>query len=125
MNTQELLADRDFWRDEAKRCYKQLEEYEALLDEIREFLEKKSMIEIRLDNELLLYQDDLREALLETIDELVNDESMTLAKTYKTYRHYSDEDLIEEIQDLTDKRLTIIFNFPLDYRVDVKQHILD
>lgn len=41
MNVQELLADRDFWRDEAKRCYKQLEEYEAFLDEIREFLEKK------------------------------------------------------------------------------------
>ena len=41
MNVQELLTDRDFWRDEAKRCYKQLEEYEALLDEIREFLERK------------------------------------------------------------------------------------
>ncbi len=41
MNVQELLADRDFWRDEAKRCCKQLEEYEALLDEIREFLERK------------------------------------------------------------------------------------
>jgi hypothetical protein len=83
------------------------------------------VVEIRLDDELLLYQDDLREALLETIDELVNDESMTLAKTYKRYRNYSDEDLIEEIQDLTDKRLAIIFNFPFDYRVDVKQHILD
>ena len=83
------------------------------------------MVEIRLDQELLLYQDDLREALLETIDELVNDESMILAKIYKRYRNYSDEDLIEEIQGLTDKRLAIIFNFPLDYRVDVKQHILD
>ena len=41
MNVQELLANRDFWRDEAKRCYKQLAEYEALLDEIREFLERK------------------------------------------------------------------------------------
>ncbi len=41
MNVQELLADRDFWRDEAKRCYKQLEECEALLDEIKEFLERK------------------------------------------------------------------------------------
>ena len=41
MNVQELLADRDFWQDEAKRCYKQLEEYEALLDEIREFLKGK------------------------------------------------------------------------------------
>ena len=124
MNVQELLADRDFWRDEAKRCYKQLEEYEAILDKIEAFLEK-NMVEIRIDDELLLYQDDLREALLETIDELVNNESRTLAKTYKIYRHFSDEDLIEEIQELTDKRLTIIFNFPLDYRVDVKQHILD
>lgn len=41
MNVQELLADRDFWRDEAKRCYKQLEEYEALLDEIGEFWREK------------------------------------------------------------------------------------
>ncbi len=83
------------------------------------------MIEIRLDDELLLYQEDFREALLETINLLLIDESVTLAKTYKRYRNYSDEDLIEEIQDLTDKRLAIIFNFPLDYRVDVKQHILD
>lgn len=83
------------------------------------------MIEIRLDDELLLYQEDFREALLETINLLLIDESVTLAKTYKRYRNYSDEDLIEEIQNLTDKRLTIFFNFPLDYRVDVKQHILD
>ena len=84
------------------------------------------MIEIRLDDELLLYQDDLREALLETINELeTSNQTITLAKTYKQYRNYSDEDLIEEIQGLTDKRLTIIFNFPLDYRVEVKQHILD
>lgn len=83
------------------------------------------MIEIRLDDELLLYQYDFREALLETINLLLIDESVTLAKTYKRYRNYSDEDLVEEIQSLTDKRLTIIFNFPLDYRVDVKQHILD
>ena len=83
------------------------------------------MIEIRLDDELLLYQDDLREALLQTIDILTADETATLAKIYKKYRNWSDEDLIEEVQDLTDKHLTIIFNFPLDYRVDVKQHILD
>ena len=48
MNVQELLADRDFWRDEAKRCYKQLEEYEALLDEIREFLEGKLWLKLDL-----------------------------------------------------------------------------
>lgn len=58
-------------------------------------------------------------------DALAVDETATLAKIYKKYRNWSDEDLIEEIQDLTDKRLAIIFNFPLDYRVDVKQHILD
>ena len=83
------------------------------------------MIEIRLDDELVGYYDELREALLQTIDVLTADETATLAKIYKKYRNWSDEDLIEEIQDLTDKRLTIIFNFPLDYRVDVKQHILD
>lgn len=83
------------------------------------------MIEIRLDNELVGYDDELREALLQTIDILTVDETATLAKIYKKYRNWSDEDLIEEIQDLTDERLAIIFNFPLDYRVDVKQHILD
>lgn len=83
------------------------------------------MIEIRLDNELVGYYDELREALLQTIDILTVDETATLAKIYKKYRNWSDEDLIDEIQELTDKRLTIIFNFPLDYRVDVKQHILD
>lgn len=83
------------------------------------------MIEIRLDNELIGYHDELREALLQVIDSLAVDETATLAKIYKKYRNWSDEDLIEEIQDLTDKRLTIVLNFPLDYRVDVKQHILD
>lgn len=83
------------------------------------------MIEIRLDNELVGYYDELREALLQAIDNLAVDETATLAKIYKKYRNWSDEDLIEEIQELTDKRLIIIFNFPLDYRVDVKQHILD
>ena len=83
------------------------------------------MIEIRFDNELVGYYDELREALLQAIDNLIADESATLAKIYKKYRNWSDEDLVEEIQDLTDKSLAIIFNFPLDYRVDVKQHILD
>ena len=83
------------------------------------------MIEIRFDNELVGYYDELRETLLQAIDNLTADESATLAKIYKKYRNWSDEDLVEEIQDLTDKRLAIAFNFPLDYRVDVKQHILD
>ena len=83
------------------------------------------MIEIRFDNELVGYYDELREALLQAIDYLTADESVTLDKNYKKYRNWSDKDFIEEIQDLTDNRLAIIFKFPLDYRVDVKQHILD
>ena len=83
------------------------------------------MIEIRLDNELVGYYDELREALLQAISKLTSDGSATLDKNYKKYRNWSDKDFIEEIQDLTDKRLAIIFKFPLDYRVDVKQHILD
>ena len=83
------------------------------------------MIEIRLDNELVGYYDELREALLQAISELTADGSATLDKNYKKYRNWSDKDFIEEIQDLTDNRLAIIFKFPLDYRGDVKQHILD
>ena len=78
-----------------------------------------------MDNELVDYYDELREALLQAIYNLTADETATLSKIYKKYRNWSDKDFIEEIQDLTDKRLVIIFNFPLDYRVDVKQHILD
>ena len=83
------------------------------------------MIEIRFDNELVGYYDELREALLQAISKLTSDGSATLDKNYKKYRKWSDKDFIEEIQDLTDNRLAIIFKFPLDYRVDVKQHILD
>lgn len=54
------------------------------------------MIEIRLDNELVGYYDELREALLQTIDILTVDETATLAKIYKKYRNWSDEDLIEK-----------------------------
>lgn len=45
------------------------------------------MIEIRLDNELVGYYDELREALLQTIDILTVDETATLAKIYKKYRN--------------------------------------
>lgn len=41
------------------------------------------MIEIRLDNELVGYYDELREALLQAIDNLAVDETATLAQIYK------------------------------------------
>lgn len=83
------------------------------------------MFEIRLDEDLITCSSELRDALIETIDYILGREEPTLRELYQRYFSYTSEDLIEEIQDLTDKRLTIIFNFPLDYRVDVKQHILD
>ena len=83
------------------------------------------MFEIRLDEDLITCSSELRDALIETIDYILGREEPTLRKLYQRYFSYTSEDLIEEIQELTDKRLTIIFNFPLDYRVDVKQHILD
>lgn len=83
------------------------------------------MFEIRLDEDLITCSSELRDALIETIDYIIGREEPTLRELYQRYFSYTSEDLIEEIQDLTDKRLTIIFNFPLDYRVDVKQHILD
>ena len=52
------------------------------------------MIEIRFDNELVGYYDELREALLQAIDNLAVDETETLAKIYKKYRNWSDGDLI-------------------------------
>lgn len=83
------------------------------------------MFEIRLDEDLITCSSELRDALIETIDYIIGREEPTLRELYQRYFSYTSEDLIEEIQSLTDKRLTIIFNFPLDYRVDVKQNILD
>ncbi|SEF25520.1 hypothetical protein SAMN04487839_1184 [Streptococcus gallolyticus] len=42
MNVQELLERNIFLEDEVHRCYQEIEEYEALLSEIREFLERKA-----------------------------------------------------------------------------------
>ena len=44
------------------------------------------MIEIRLDNELVGYYDELREALLQVIYNLTADGSATLDKNYKKYK---------------------------------------
>ena len=41
------------------------------------------MIEIRFDNDLLGYYDELREALLQAIAKLTSDGSATLDKNYK------------------------------------------
>ncbi|WP_422804244.1 hypothetical protein [Streptococcus sp. FT1-55] len=83
------------------------------------------MFEIRLDEDLITCSSELRDALIETIDYIIGREEPTLRELYQRYFSYTSEDLIEEIQDLTDKRLSLIVNLTLDARVSVTQHILE
>lgn len=83
------------------------------------------MFEIRLDEDLITCSSELRDALIETIDYILGREEPTLRELYQRYFSYTSEDLIEEIQDLTDKRLSLIVNLTLDARVSVTQHILE
>ena len=83
------------------------------------------MFEIRLDEDLITCSSELRDALIETIDYIIGSEEPTLRELYQRYFSYTSEDLIEEINGLTDKRLTIIVNLPVDAKVSVLQHILE
>ena len=83
------------------------------------------MFEIRLDEDLITCNSELRDALIETIDYIIGSEEPTLRELYQRYFSYTSEDLIEEINGLTDKRLTIIVNLPVDAKVSVLQHILE
>lgn len=83
------------------------------------------MFEIRLDEDLITCSSELRDALIETIDYILGREEPTLRELYQRYFSYTSEDLIEEIQELTDKRLNLIVNLTLDARVSVTQHILE
>lgn len=65
------------------------------------------MFEIRLDEDLITCSSELRDALIETIDYILGREEPTLRELYQRYFSYTSEDLIEEIQDLTDKRLNL------------------
>ena len=83
------------------------------------------MFEIRLDEDLITCSSELRDALIETIDYILGREEPTLRELYQQYFNHTSEDLIEEIQELTDKRLNLIVNLTLDARVSVTQHILE
>ena len=83
------------------------------------------MFEIRLDEDLITCSSELRDALIETIDYILGREEPTLRELYQRYFSYTSEDLIEEINGLTDKRLNLIVNLTLDARVTVTQHILE
>ncbi len=83
------------------------------------------MFEIRLDDYLITFGSELRDELINTIDYLLGREEPTLREIYQQYFNHTSEDLIEEIQSMTDKRLTIIVNLPVDAKVSVVQHILE
>ena len=83
------------------------------------------MFEIRLDDDTITFGSELRDELIGTIDYLLGREEPTLRELYQRYFSYTSEDLIEEINGLTDKRLTIIVNLPVDAKVSVLQHILE
>lgn len=83
------------------------------------------MFEIRLDDDTITFGSELRDELIGTIDYLLGREEPTLRELYQQYFNHTSEDLIEEIQSMTDKRLTIIVNLPVDAKVSVLQHILE
>lgn len=83
------------------------------------------MFEIRLDDELITSSNNWREAHIEVIDYLLDDDSPTLKNLYQHYALYTDEDLFYELEGMTDKKITININFTVDVPVKVNQHILE
>ncbi|HGD0903284.1 TPA: hypothetical protein ACG7RU_001760 [Streptococcus agalactiae] len=83
------------------------------------------MVEIRLDDDLYTYDGEFKNALIFVLASLTGNDESTLAPTYEKYDGWTDENLIQEILELTDKKLNIVFNFEIDANISVKQHILD
>lgn len=84
------------------------------------------MFEIRLDDEMITMGSELRDVLIETIDYIIGDDDFpTLKDTYEIYRNYDSEDLIEEIQDVTDEYLDIIVNLKPYVNVSFTQYIME
>lgn len=84
------------------------------------------MFEIRLGNELMTFRGSLHDALIETIDVLRGSSEPSLAETYRKYKSYDDEDLIEEIEELApDKFLDIRINIRLDQKIRATTQLLD
>lgn len=81
------------------------------------------MFKILIGDDTVCYQGNLRDALLDTIDFLTAQQHECIA-AHVVLRGYTDEDLIEEIQSLTESRLTISVALKLDDNVSVVQEIL-
>lgn len=82
------------------------------------------MFKISIGEDVVCYQGNLRDALLDTIDFLTA-QKHELICAHVALKDYTDEDLIEEIRSLTESRLTISVTLKLDDNVSVVQEILE
>lgn len=82
------------------------------------------MFKILIGDDTVCYQGNLRDALLDTIDFLTAQRHECIA-AHVTLKDYTDKELIEEIQSLTESRLTISVTLKLDDNVSVVQEILE
>lgn len=82
------------------------------------------MFKILIGDDIVCHQGNLREALLDTIDFLTAQRHECIA-AHVTLKDYTDKELIEEIQSLTESRLTISVTLKLDDNVSVVQEILE
>ena len=82
------------------------------------------MFKILIGDDVVCYQDNLRDALLDTIDFLTARKHECVG-AHVVLKDYTDKNLIEEIQSLTESRLTISVALKLDDNVSVVQEILE
>lgn len=82
------------------------------------------MFKILIGDDVVCYQGNLRDALLDTIDFLTAQQHECIA-AHVVLKDYTDEDLIKEIQSLTESRLTISVALKLDDNVSFVQEILE
>ncbi|GET83685.1 hypothetical protein ACVRZQ_10490 [Streptococcus dysgalactiae subsp. equisimilis] len=83
------------------------------------------MVEIRINGELVTFDSNFRDALIFTIDCLRGSEEPTLKRTYKEFKDYTDEDLMDYIKTEFDVWPELIVNRRIDSRWSAKSHILD
>ncbi|VGW28705.1 hypothetical protein [Streptococcus pyogenes] len=83
------------------------------------------MVGIRINGELVTFDSNFRDALIFTIDCLRGSDEPTLKRTYKEFKDYTDEDLMDYIETEFDVWPELIVNRRIDSKWVFKQHILD
>ncbi|ASO67768.1 hypothetical protein [Streptococcus pyogenes] len=83
------------------------------------------MVEIRINGEIITFDSNFRDALIFTIDCLRGSDEPTLKRTYKEFKDYTDEDLMDYIETEFDVEPELIPNRRIDSKWVFKQHILD